>query len=121
MNCIGVDIIEISRIARTIARWGERFLQRIYTEKELQVCRNRTSSLAARFAAKEAVMKALGTGRIGVGWREIEILRGDGGRPVVFLHGRAKARAQKMELQDLTVSLSHSRDYAIALVAGGTA
>lgn len=118
---VGVDIVQVGRIGRALERWGDRFLRRVYTPEELAYARGRLPQLAARFAAKEAVMKALGTGRIGVGWREIEILRGDGGKPVVFLHGRAKARAQKMELQDLTVSLSHSRDYAIALVAGGTA
>lgn len=121
MNCIGVDIIEIPRIARAIARWRDRFLHRIYTQNELQVCQNRTASLAARFAAKEAVMKALGTGRNGIGWQEVEVLRDATGKPVVCLHGRAKVRAQKLNLQTLIISLSHSRDYAIALVAGGSA
>ncbi len=121
MNCIGVDIIEIPRIAKAVGRWGERFLRRIYTEKELRVCRNRISSLAARFAAKEAVMKALGTGRRGVGWHEVEILSDSSGKPVVYLHGRAQNRAKRLKLKGLAVSLSHSRDYAIASVVGGAA
>jgi holo-[acyl-carrier protein] synthase len=120
MSYIGVDIVEIGRIARAVTRWGERFLQRVYTEEELIVCRNRISSLAARFAAKEAVMKALGTGTHGVGWREVEILRDPSGKPVVYLHGRARKRARKLKLKKLAISLSHSRDYAIASVVGGT-
>ena len=119
MHHVGLDIIEIGRIERAIARWGVRFLNRVYTDLEIKFCRNRTPELAVRFAAKEAVMKALGTGSRGVGWRDIEILPRAGGKPSVYLYGRAKKRAQHLGLDDLGISLSHSRDYAIASVVGG--
>ena len=83
MHHIGIDIIEIARIEGAINRWGGRFLQRVYTEPELRLCRKRASSLAARFAGKEAVMKALGTGAKGISWREIEILSEPSGKPLV--------------------------------------
>jgi holo-[acyl-carrier protein] synthase len=116
MHCIGVDIIEIARIERAVTRWGERFLKRIYTEKELELCRNRADSLAAHFAAKEAAMKALGSGT--VKWREVETLSGSSGQPLIYLHGKAQKRARQVGLKGLTISLSHCRDYAIASVIG---
>jgi holo-[acyl-carrier protein] synthase len=111
-----VDIIEIERVAGVIARWGERFLQRVYTETELAYCRGRIPELAARFAGKEAVTKALGTGIRGLAWREMEILADPLGKPLVRLHGRARARATAIGLSLFAVSLSHSRDYAVAMV-----
>ena len=120
MHCIGVDIIEIARIERIIARWGERFLKRIYTEKEIELCQSRAASLAARFAAKEAAVKALGTGTNGVGWREVETLSNSNGQPVVHLHGKAQRRAEEIGLKGLSISLSHSREYAVASVIGET-
>ena len=119
MYHVGVDIIEIARIQATMGRWGERFLRRIYTDGELFICRGRSPALAVRFAAKEAVMKALGTGNKGVGWREIEILSNLDGKPLVFLHGRAQRKAGELGLKELAISLSHSREYAIASVVGG--
>ena len=113
---VGVDTIEIDRIAATLERWGERFLHRIYTEGERAYCRGRAPQLAARFAAKEAVMKALGTGRIGVGWREVEVYREPSGAPSILLHGRAEKRARLLGLDHFAVSLSHSRNQAIAFV-----
>jgi holo-[acyl-carrier protein] synthase len=113
---VGVDIVEIERVAGVIARWGERFLQRVYTETELSYCRGRIPELAARFAGKEAVTKALGTGIRGLAWREMEILADPLGKPLVRLHGRAKARAAAIGLSHFAVSLSHSRDYAVAVV-----
>ena len=113
---VGVDIIEIERVAGVIARWGERFLQRVYTETELAYCRGRIPELAARFAGKEAVTKALGTGIRGLAWREMEILADPLGKPLVRLHGRARARATAIGLSHFAVSLSHSRDYAVAMV-----
>jgi len=77
-----------------LERFGERFLHRIYTDREIALYRSRVPELAARFAAKEAVMKALGTGVRGVGWRDIEVLPQRGGKPLVFLSGRARARAE---------------------------
>jgi holo-[acyl-carrier protein] synthase len=113
---VGVDIVEIERVAGVIARWGERFLQRVYTETELAYCRGRIPELAARFAGKEAVTKALGTGIRGLAWREIEILADPLGKPLVRLHGRARARAAAIGLSHFAVSLSHSRDFAVAMV-----
>jgi holo-[acyl-carrier protein] synthase len=120
MYHLGVDIVEIERIERSVARYGERFLSRVYTEAELELCRNRMPELAVRFAGKEAVMKALGTGRRGVSWRDIEILRNKRNAPLVYLHGRARSRAKKLGITEIAVSLSHSRDYAIASAIGGT-
>ncbi len=116
MLTTGVDIIELDRIQKTVERWGQRFLLRIYTEGEIAYCRGRIPQLAARFAAKEAVMKALGTGIRGVGWREVEVVRMRGQAPSIRLHGRASGVAQRRGVQHITVSLSHSRDYAIAFV-----
>ena len=118
---VGVDIIEIDRVAATLARFGDRFLQRIYTTGEIAYCRGRAPQLAARFAAKEAVMKALGTGTRGVGWQEVEVTRKRSGEPGIALHGRAATRAEKLGIDRLALSLSHSRNYAVASVVGGMA
>ncbi len=115
---VGVDIIEIDRVADVVARHGNRFLERVYTADELVHCRGRIGELAARFAAKEAVMKALGTGVRGVGWRDIEVLPNRRGKPLVFLYGRGAARADRIELTKLEISLTHSRSYAVASVVG---
>ncbi|HEY5475193.1 MAG TPA: holo-ACP synthase [Tepidiformaceae bacterium] len=115
---VGIDIIEIERVADVIARHGDRFLRRVYTDDEIAHCRGRVSELAARFAAKEAVMKALGTGVRGVGWKDIEILPNRRGKPLVFLYERGAARGERIELRGLEVSLTHSRDFAIASVVG---
>ena len=118
MLTTGVDIIEIERIRQALERWGQRFLNRIYTEGEISYCQGRAQNLAVRFAAKEAAMKALGTGVRGVGWRDIEVVRASGGAPSIRLHGRALARAQKLGVKDLALSMSHSRAYAVASVVG---
>ncbi len=97
-------------------RYGQRFLDRVFTPGEIAYCRGRPHNLAARFAAKEAVMKALGTGVRGVGWKDIEVVRQDSGAPAILLHKRAKSRAQRLGLEEITVSMSHSRDYAVAFV-----
>ena len=115
---IGVDIIEIARIKKAISRWGESFLHRVYTDAELERYRDKPSSLAVRFACKEAVMKLLGTGRNGVRWREIETLSHPSGKPVVNLYGGALSQANKLGIKEIAVSLSHSKEYAIASVAG---
>ncbi len=117
MHYIGIDIIEIARIEKAIARWRESFLHRVYTESELKLCHNKPSSLAVRFAGKEAVMKLLGTGRKGVSWREIEILSEPSGKPLVHLYGKAQNQANGLGLDNLAISLSHSKEYAIACVA----
>jgi holo-[acyl-carrier protein] synthase len=115
LAAVGIDIIEVERIRVAIARWGRRFLERVYTAGELELYATRPTSLAARFAAKEAVMKALGAR--GLGWREIEVLSGPQGEPVLYLYGRALNQAKEMDIT-LTVSLSHCRQYAIASVVG---
>ena len=115
ITAIGVDIIEIARIKQAVSRWQDSFLNRIYTDTELSETRN-VSSLAARFAAKEAVMKALGTGFRGIGWKEIEINSADGGAPSIRLYGRAWVKSQELGLTRFKVSLTHSRKSAIAMV-----
>jgi len=114
----GIDVIEIGRVQAVLDRHGERFLRRVYTEDEVRHCRGRVPELAARFAAKEAVMKALGTGVRGVGWRDIEVLPNRRGKPLVFLYGRGAARAKHLELRGLEISLTHSKQYAMASVVG---
>ncbi len=112
----GIDLIETERIAKSIQRHGARFLQRIYTQRELDDCSGRHESLAARWAAKEAVAKALGCGIGDVSWQEIEIQRSESGAPVLKLYGAAKSLAAKQGIESWTVSLSHSRSHAIAMV-----
>lgn len=121
MLSVGVDIVEIGRISQTLERFGERFLARVYTPAEVAYCRGRVPELAARFAAKEAISKALGTGLVGVGWSEMEVLADRRGKPVVTLHGRALARAEALGLRAWAVSLSHTDDQAIALVVASDA
>ena len=112
----GVDLIEIARVAGVLARYGHRFLGRVYTPEEIDYCRGRPANLAARFAAKEAAMKALGTGIRGVSWQDIEVVRAESGAPSLRLHGRAKARAARLGVEQMALSLSHSREYAVAMV-----
>ena len=119
-NYIGIDIIEIDRIKQAIARWGERFLHRIYTDTELKLYGEKPPSLAARFACKEAIMKLLGTGSTGIKWREIETLSHPDGKPRLNLYGRARTEADRLGLREIAVSLSHSREYAIASAVGTT-
>ena len=114
----GVDLIEVSRIRKMVKRWGNRFLDRIYTDTELRICRGKPERLASRFAGKEAVMKALGTGARGVGWREIEIAAESSGKPVVNLYGKAKEKAESLGLTGLAISLSDTREYSVAFAVG---
>lgn len=109
----GVDIVEIERVAAIVARYGERFLEKIFTEGELQQSRRRAQSLAARFAAKEATFKVLGAQ---VGWREVEVQREESGRPRLVLHGRALEKAKQLGLGTWALSLSHCDRYAVAVV-----
>ena len=113
---VGIDIIEIARIQRTYDDFGERFLQRVFTERERERYRGRVNELAARFAAKEATSKALGTGIVGIRWREMEVLPNRRGKPVLILHGQAAERARQLGLTDFSVSLTHSRTDAMAFV-----
>jgi holo-[acyl-carrier protein] synthase len=113
---VGIDIIEIARIQRTYDDFGERFLNRVYTERERERYRGRINELAARFAAKEATSKALGTGIVGIRWREMEVLPNRRGKPILILHGQAAERARNLGLTDFSVSLTHSRTDAMAFV-----
>ena len=116
----GIDIAEVPRIAESIARFGERFLHRIFTEGEIHYCdakANRVERYAARFAAKEAAMKALGTGwNHGVRWRDIEVRRQPGGRPTIAFHGKAAEFAEKLGTRNIALSLTHTEDQAFAQV-----
>ena len=116
MLTTGVDIIEIHRIKQVLDRYGERFLNRLFTPNEIDYCRGRAPNLAGRFAAKEATMKALGTGARGVSWKDIEVVRADSGAPSVKLYGRAENRAEGLHVVEISVSISHSREYAVAFV-----
>lgn len=118
MHCIGIDIVEIARLEKAIAQRGEDFLRRVYTDSELKLCRQKLPSLAARFAAKEAVIKALGKTTAGIKLKDIEILADDRGKPLVNLYGKAQNQAKDLGLDKLAVSLSHSREYAIAVASG---
>jgi holo-[acyl-carrier-protein] synthase len=115
---LGIDIINVARIRETLARFGTRFSRRVLTERESSYVRDRPETLAGRWAAKEAVSKVLGLGVRGVGWREIEIVRLPTGQPAVALAGRALARAGQLGMGRIAVSISHERDYAVAIAFG---
>ncbi len=116
----GIDVAEVPRIAHALERFGDRFLQRVYTETERRYAlrkKNPTERLAARFAAKEAGMKALGTGLTrGVRWRDLEVINLPSGRPTLQLHGVAAQIAQKLGVTQISLSITHSRDIAMAHV-----
>lgn len=116
----GIDIAEVPRIREVIERHGERFLKRIFTEDEIRYCEskaNRVERYAARFAAKEAGMKAIGTGwNHGVRWRDIEVARKPGGRPTLVLHGKAAEFAAKLGATNIALSLTHTAEQAFAQV-----
>ncbi|HLZ62357.1 MAG TPA: holo-ACP synthase [Ktedonosporobacter sp.] len=112
---VGIDIIEVDRVRKVYERHGERFLQRVFTEREVQQCRGKITRLAGRFAAKEAISKALGTGLHGVAWREMEVVQLRSGRPSVRLHGNAKARAELLGLTAFDVSIADLAQFSIAI------
>ena len=112
----GIDLIEISRVSEVIARHGKHYLERIYTDTELEQCGKNIESLAGRFAAKEAVAKALGTGIGEVTWKEIEILGDEQNAPKLHLYGVGDKKAKELGLTDWSVSISHSQSHAIAIV-----
>ena len=116
----GIDIAEVPRIRRAIERFGSRFLERIYTPGEMRYCdskANRVERYAARFAAKEAAMKALGTGwNHGVRWRDCEVVRLPGGRPAICFHGKAGEIAAQLGVTNAALSLSHTAEQAFAQV-----
>jgi holo-[acyl-carrier protein] synthase len=121
----GVDLVEVARIEQMLAQHGERFLRRVFTTQELADCgtgRGRCMHLAARFAAKEAGMKALGTGLAsGITWQDVEVIRQATGAPLLRLHGRASDIAQELGVVRWTISLTHTKQLAIAMVVGAGA
>ena len=117
---VGTDLMEIGRIEQSIARFGDRFLARVFTSREIGYCqrkKNAAESFAARFAAKEAGAKALGTGiSHGISWLELEVTRAPSGQPLLALSGRAAARADALGVTRIALSITHSRDMAMAVV-----
>lgn len=117
---IGIDIIEIGRVRRLSEKWGDRFEKRVFTSQELTYCGrtvSRFARLAARFAAKEATFKALGTGlTIGMHWQDVEICANDAGKPFLVLHGIVKKHAEQLSVVSSYVSMSHAVDFAVAQV-----
>ena|SRR5579864_3724183 len=115
---VGIDIIEVDRVRKVFERHGERFLRRVFTEREVLQCRGKATRLAGRFAAKEAISKALGTGLHGVAWHEMEVVQLRSGRPTVRLHGRAKKRAELLGLSAFDVSIADLQTFSIAIAVG---
>jgi len=115
---LGIDIIRVERIATSLARFGERFTNRVLTTGEQRHVRGRPETMAGRWAAKEAISKVLGLGVRGIGWRDIEIERLPTGQPSVRLHGRAAARAEQLGMARIAVSISHESEYAVAIAFG---
>ena len=121
MLYVGVDIIEIPRIQKAVSDWGDKFLSRIYTSREIDTYCGRPQSLAVRFAAKEAVIKALDAGDKGISFKDIEILATVSGKPILNLYGSALKIANTIGILRFNISLSHSRTNAVAMVVGETA
>lgn len=116
---VGVDIIEIDRVERVVEKYGDRFLNRVFTPTELRESRLRPQSLAGRFAAKEAVLKVLQTGLArGISWKEVRITAGESGEPGVTLEGQAEREARSRQIGKIHLSISHDRDRAIAFAVG---
>ena len=115
---VGVDVIARERVMRAYDRFGERFLRRVFTEREVEEAGGRIEKLVSRFAAKEAASKALGTGIGQIAWRELEIQRLAGGKPALNLSGRAAQRARELGLTALDVSMSDTRTHVFAIVVG---
>jgi holo-[acyl-carrier protein] synthase len=115
---IGTDIIECLRIAQMIERHGELFINRVYTRHEIQYCQSRkmaTQHFAGRWAAKEAILKAIGTGwRRGISWRDVEVLNAEGGQPAATLHAGALEAAERLGIEEVLISISHCRSHATA-------
>jgi holo-[acyl-carrier protein] synthase len=112
---VGIDIIEVGRVRKVFEHHGERFLKRVFTEREVLQCRGKATRLAGRFAAKVAISKALGTGIHGVAWREMEVVQLRSGRPTVTLHGNAKRRAELLGISAFDVSIADLAEFSIAI------
>lgn len=114
----GIDIIEIERIRKAVDTWHTSFLNRVFTTGELEICQGSPARLAGRFAAKEAVLKALDPGAVTCNWHDIEILSAPGGRPVLKLHGKTGYEYRRNNNMNLDVSISHCLHYAVAMAVG---
>lgn len=115
----GIDIVKNSRIENLINKYGSNFLNRIYLKSEIDYCSSKTdntASYAARFAAKEAVFKALGTGKRKHSWKDIEIINDELGKPEVKLYGKTSNDAESMQVKNIFISISHEKDYTIAQI-----
>ncbi|OGW83503.1 MAG: holo-[acyl-carrier-protein] synthase [Omnitrophica bacterium RIFCSPHIGHO2_02_FULL_51_18] len=119
-SAIGIDIVEIKRLATLSKKWGKNFLKKVYTDKELRYAHSKKfpyQHLAARFAAKEAIFKALGEVEVDfVGWKNVEVLNNAFGKPQIFWHGQAEKVRKRRKIQKALVSLSHTENYAVANV-----
>jgi holo-[acyl-carrier protein] synthase len=117
---IGIDLVEVPRIAKALSRWGDRFESRIFTEKEMNYCnskKDRSQRLACRFAAKEALLKALGTGwRYGINWKEIEVINDELGKPSILLSGRTEEFSQQIGVKNIFLSITSTENYGAAQV-----
>lgn len=114
---IGTDLIEIQRVADAVQKFEDRFLKRVFTEKERAYCNKRSASLAARFAAKEALLKSLGTGlRLGMRWQDMEVRNDALGKPHLHCSGKVAEEMAQKGIAQVHLSLSHSRDFALATV-----
>jgi holo-[acyl-carrier protein] synthase len=122
---VGTDLVQVSRIAESIATFGEKFTRRLFTDHEIAYAASseplQAARFAARFAAKEATIKMLDLSQVGLDWKQIEVLRADSGHCTLALHGLAKDAAARARVQELSVSLSHDGDYATAVVVALTA
>ena len=117
MQLVGIDIIEINRIKKAVRKWDTRFLNRIYTEKEIELYRGKPSSLAARFAGKEAALKALGTGLVGkMNWKDLSFVQGDLNRPELRCYGEIEKRCTNLNVKSMHVTFSHTKSHAIAVI-----
>lgn len=115
---VGVDLVQVGRIKELLDRYGDRFIHRVFTAGESDHCRDRPERLAARYAAKEAVSKVLGTGIGKVSWKEIEVTNNDTGGPELILRGKAAELATQLGLHTWAISLSHTQEQAVAFVIG---
>ncbi|MDI6703835.1 MAG: holo-ACP synthase [bacterium] len=116
---LGIDLVEINRMRETIERFGERFLERVFTKNEIGYCqthKDKYEHLAARFAAKEALLKAISVGWPKVSFRDVEVVNTRSGSPKIGVYGRAKDLLDKLNLQNISLTISHTKDYATAVV-----
>jgi len=118
MLTTGVDIIEIDRVQQSITRFGDKMRNRIFTSQEQAYCANKMPSLAGRYAIKEAVSKALGTGIGDVNWTDIEVINDEKGKPELMLHNRAKTLSEQLGIQQWSISISHTQTHAIGFAVG---